>query len=330
MLQFEKRVFIHHDGALGDLLLSLPAIASISCSASSLHISGQQSAALLLKDCGCCDEVFDSGGAFFSSFYDTGPDDSLRRFLSGYDRAYVFTVNPKSSIVGNVRSSVPDTTAILTIPPEGVRIHAADYRLNQLDGFSLLKPSLLSIPKVHIERAEVMLREGGFSFDRTLIAIHPGSGGRRKCWPPAKYAEVMHKLRGLRNVFFIVFSGPVEEGEMERDLTAALTGRNNNVLFVRNEGFGLVSALLGLSNIYIGNDSGITHLAAAVNTKVIAIFGPTDPVVWRPVGNHVRVIAGNVACAPCGDAKSRECEKRVCLEAVGVETVVEEIEIGIS
>ncbi|MCK7512989.1 MAG: hypothetical protein MZV70_59190 [Desulfobacterales bacterium] len=65
-----------------------------------------------------------------------------------------------------------------------------------------------------------------------------------------------------------------------------------------------IAALLAACSLYIGNDSGISHLASVVNGNVVAVFGPTDPRVWRPVGKGVRVVASDEPCAPCGDERS--------------------------
>jgi len=80
--------------------------------------------------------------------------------------------------------------------------------------------------------------------------------------------------------------------------------------------------MLAEAALYIGNDSGLTHLAAATGCPTIALFGASDPAVWRPLGDHVRVIVSEVSCGPC-HLKRREnidCDRR-CMSAISVERV---------
>lgn len=104
------------------------------------------------------------------------------------------------------------------------------------------------------------------------LVLHPGSGGVRKCWP--HFRELADRLE---SPLFLL--GP---GEQDWD-----TGVHR-----RLEGLSLreVSAVLSTARGYIGNDSGITHLAGYIGCPAVAIFGPTDPHVWGPLGRRVRIV----------------------------------------
>jgi ADP-heptose:LPS heptosyltransferase len=71
--------------------------------------------------------------------------------------------------------------------------------------------------------------------------------------------------------------------------------RHEGVVHVRNEPLVMVAGLLANSELYVGNDSGVTHLAAAVSGKVMVLFGPSDPFLWKPIGAGVQVISGGVS-----------------------------------
>ena len=82
--------------------------------------------------------------------------------------------------------------------------------------------------------------------------------------------------------------------------------------------------ILGAAAGFIGNDSGVTHLAAFLGVPTVAVFGPSDPVRWRPIGPTVGVVGGEgPKCAPCFEAEQRpDCEVRECLLRVSPEQVV--------
>jgi len=118
-----------------------------------------------------------------------------------------------------------------------------------------------------------------------LILVHPGSGGPNKCWPLDRYAALVEIL-SARGLTPVVVAGPAEMERWDKQLRA-LGGRC--VLFADPP----LSVLMGLAAVataYVGNDAGPTHLAAAVGAPTLALFGPTDPRVWRPLGPAVKVL----------------------------------------
>jgi ADP-heptose:LPS heptosyltransferase len=102
------------------------------------------------------------------------------------------------------------------------------------------------------------------------VVIHPFSGSPRKNWPLERFRELAARLEHVEWC-----AGP------EDDFACA----------VRIDDLYKLGCWLAGARVYIGNDSGIAHLAAAVGTPVVALFGPTDPRVWAPPGSNVRVIA---------------------------------------
>jgi ADP-heptose:LPS heptosyltransferase len=99
------------------------------------------------------------------------------------------------------------------------------------------------------------------------LVVHPYSGSPKKNWPYERFVELSRRI-------------PVE--------WAAGPGG------VRFQDLGRLASWLAGARMYVGNDSGITHLAAAVGVPVVALFGPTDPAVWAPRGSRVRVLRAEV------------------------------------
>ena len=87
-----------------------------------------------------------------------------------------------------------------------------------------------------------------------------------------------------------------------------------------------VAGILSKCRAYLGNDSGITHIAAAVGTPMLAIFGPTDPDVWGPRGENVTIIRGRAPCSPCSREKRLECENRQCVLSVNADRVWDQLQ----
>jgi ADP-heptose:LPS heptosyltransferase len=83
-----------------------------------------------------------------------------------------------------------------------------------------------------------------------------------------------------------------------------------------------LAALLSHASLFIGNDSGISHLAAALGVPTLAIFGPTDPLCWAPRSDRALWLQGQASCAPCSIEQLRSCERQRCLESLGTEAVL--------
>ncbi len=126
------------------------------------------------------------------------------------------------------------------------------------------------------------------------LLIHPGSGGRSKCWALDGFVAVGEQLAaaGWRVVFVL------GEAEVERMRPAdrdALAGRFTTLTGLS---LGELSGLIASSDAWLGNDSGATQLAAATGAATVAVFGPTDPQVWGPRGPRVAIIRGEPSAGP--------------------------------
>jgi lipopolysaccharide heptosyltransferase III len=145
------------------------------------------------------------------------------------------------------------------LPPVGERVHAADFFLGQVGS------DAAGVPRI-----ECAPRAAGEPF----AVIHPFSGSSRKNWPMEKFRELSLRL-GSRVQWS---AGPQEKLEDA----------------VRFGDLYELACWLASARVYVGNDSGITHLAAASGVPVAAIFGPSDPAIWAPRGQRVRVVAGSL------------------------------------
>ena len=120
--------------------------------------------------------------------------------------------------------------------------------------------------------------------DRVVI-IHPGSGGRRKCYPLSSFLMLANKfsVSAISTVFVL--------GETERELFSLeeINTIKDSFPVLENLSLCELACALSAARACVGNDSGVSHLAAALGTPTVAIFGPTDPRVWKPLGPKLAV-----------------------------------------
>lgn len=115
-----------------------------------------------------------------------------------------------------------------------------------------------------------------------FLAIHPGSGSPTKNWPPERFAALVDAV--ARGRPWLLVEGPADERAVSplRGHPWAVHARE---LPPRHLG-----VVLARAGVFVGNDSGVSHLAAAWGAPTVALYGPTDPEVWRPIGERVRVV----------------------------------------
>jgi len=241
-------------GAIGDFIVSLPALECLR--AGYLEVWTASANIPLVR---FADRVRPIASTGLDLLGVTEPYPSLIRDLAGFDRivSWYGTGRPEfRAAMGEV--GVP-CTFLPALPPEGAGRHASDFYLDQVR--TLADCSSDGIPRIPcvVERAD-------------FAAIHPFSGSPRKNWPLEKYRALARRLEKLLPVRWC--AGPDDP---------PLEGA------VRIDDLYELGCWLASARLYIGNDSGITHLAAAVGTPVLALFGPSDPECWAPRGPNVRV-----------------------------------------
>ena len=164
---------------------------------------------------------------------------------------------------------------------------------------------------------------------RPLVAIHPGSGGysRARRWSSAGFARVAKELVRLYDATIVLVGGG-EERELVQQIARDLDPQPINLVGLTT--VKQLAAVLHRCQLFIGNDSGVMHLATAVGTPVVAIFGPSNPKAWGPwpgPKGKARVVRLDLPCSPClyvdGRVGNRKgCEAMTCLEDIKPEMVL--------
>ncbi len=138
-----------------------------------------------------------------------------------------------------------------------------------------------------VETFELVEPVNTLSGEAGTVVLHPGSGGAAKCWPEPRYRELAGRLTA-RGHQVVVVLGEVERERWSAEVVSAWESEHE-VVWPRGA-MGLVEVVRG-AGVYVGNDSGPTHVAAGVGVATIALFGPTRPAVWRPMGRSVEVLS---------------------------------------
>ncbi|MBX7256963.1 MAG: glycosyltransferase family 9 protein [Candidatus Hydrogenedentes bacterium] len=255
------RTLVVHTGGVGDFLLFCPTLKRLN-EDGPVTAAGIRSRLLVAEVTGLLESSHDLDDIGFDSVFST-PSPRLERFMNPFQRVIVW-MNDDGTIRKAIEScGVRDVLVFPGLPPEDWNRHASQYYASCL-GYEDLPPLRLPIAS------------GDSSHD---VLIHPGSGGARKNWPVERFQKVSETLADKgRTVTWI--AGPAEEN-LSYPPSASVLHTSSLVTLARE----LTSA-----RAYIGNDSGVTHLAAACGCPSVAIFGPTDPAIWAPRGEHVQVI----------------------------------------
>ncbi len=321
------KIFIHHDGAIGDVILSLPAIDLIK-DKNFIHISARYDIGDFLLKAHFVNEASIVGGAAYLSLYKDNPDVSLKKFFGQFKEAYVFSINKPSTIASSIKKILPNTYEIKTIPDKNLKKNVAEFRLRQLN--SICRAPLpedlftyqyavkfIKIPHNYIRLAEQYLINSGYDNKSPLLAMHPGSGGAYKCWQIENFFELAERLLKNFELFIIILTGYAEEGLIKEKINNFIKGKRN-IIHISNEELIMIASFLNLCKIYLGNDSGISHLAALLCQNVFIIFSPTEPCLWKPPYENVRVILPN-------DEYLQNCRDNRCLTKISVSQVYNEL-----
>lgn len=203
--------------------------------------------------------------------------------------------------------------------------HQVDYYLGLVQALGLEfaeRRLVLEIPREAEEAAERLLQAEGLDTGDALVGLNPGSSyGPAKRWMPEGFATLANQLArdGHRRV--VIFgsrrdiSGAAQVASLIQVGAVNLAGRTS---------LEVLAALLKRCRALVTNDTGAMHVAAAMGTPVVALFGPTDPQTTGPLGEGHQIIYHPIACSPC---LLRECPTdHECMKAISVEEVLAAVE----
>jgi heptosyltransferase-2 len=198
--------------------------------------------------------------------------------------------------------------------------HQVDYYREMVNGLGI--HSTPSIPVLDVsaeqkEEAQKILGPLGLDEEEKIVGFAPGATyGPAKQWFPERFAALADLLSRDFGARVLIFGSRADTS------TASLVARNAKVSVIDLTGQTTLRQAIGLiarCRLFVSNDSGLMHVAAALGTPVVAIFGSTDPVRTGPLGIHSRVVKSDLPCSPC--LKPHCPQKRECMEQISVDEV---------
>jgi heptosyltransferase-2 len=275
-----QRALVVRGGALGDFLLTLPVLHALrTCApASRLEVLAYPGIASLARTSGLVDQVRSIEYGPLAGFFTRGGtlDPELQKFFGSFDLVVSYLYDPDGIFAENLR-----TSGVKRLVEGPSRVTGTSHAIDQLAA----PLATLGIP---LAGRSTRLAVASAAETRTTLALHPGSGSPAKNWPTNCWRELAERLLEAQpNIRIAIVGGEADAAALQsmRSLTA-----NARVSFWENLPMDTLASRLAGSALYAGHDTGISHLAAATGTPCLLLFGPTDPGIWAPPHDHVRVL----------------------------------------
>lgn len=313
-----ERIVVIFPGALGDFLCFLPALERLAAGRDADLFARSEYAEILPSVM----RTRSLESREISRLFTTGAgrDPELREFFLPYAHVYSWMASSQPAFVANLSSLTNGRLKSFPFRPREWRQHITEYYLSCLGESPLPQPLARIVLRGDALQWSVRFWRMHDLADGRVLALGPGSGSKEKNWPAEFFSAVARWWRESIRGQVLTFLGPAETAISEAESLC------RSSLVVRNESLGKVAALLSRCDLYLGNDSGLTHLAAAVGIATAALFGPSDPVQWAPRGRRVIVARQHVACSPCSDHDRKVCARRMCLTDLGPDKVIATLE----
>jgi heptosyltransferase-3 len=312
-----RQILIWHQGGLGDLLLAGPALAAVRRRYPGARLTGLGHPERwgLLSRTLSVEAVWDSGAAAWAPLFSDWPlPPRLRECLAAFQLALVFSPRPQGGLLHKLGEAGVSGGFWVPSFPESGREAVAALQARHLAALGLAySPRPLQLAGVNAGEMPELPGPGPW------LAMAPGSGQPLKNWPLTHYYEVSRALAWEHQLKVVWLTGPAEAATLP--YIAGLAAAQGQVVLA-GQPLARVAAVLSGCRLYLGNDSGLTHLAAAVGIGgVLGLFGPTDPQIWAPLGERVRILAGPCPLAPCAAGREIHCPESQCLQDLSPEKV---------
>jgi len=293
MNSFHGKILVIRGGAIGDLILTLPVLAALRRQFAEAHLEvlGYPHIVELALAGGLADRVQSIEARSLAGFFARGGElaEDLVDYFSEFDLILSYLYDPDDIFQINMRRCT-GTQFIKGPhrPDESADIHATKVYLEPLERLAIFEAD--SVPR--LEMRQGIGRNVGALDARTAngggrLAMHPGSGSERKNWPEAKWAELLQRVMDTTE-FDVLLIGGEAEGERLQRLGAALPPARARV--AQSLPLVQLARLLARCDKFVGHDSGISHLAAAVGLPALLLWGASAEAIWRPPGERVVVL----------------------------------------
>ncbi len=295
------RFLVIRGGAIGDFVMTLPALEAMKRRWPESHIEvlGYPHIAALAVAGGLADAVksLDRASAALLFVPEQPLPAEQALYLRSFEAVISYLFDPDDSVRTSLQQA--GVRQVLSVSPKIVGVPAAKHLMKPLEALAVY-PEGEPYPRLKLR--EDVLGEGRkrMSAWRAPVVVHPGSGGGKKNWPLSGFLAVARRMKaaGLGPVFSF--------GEADDEVREAFAAQGEPFPVLPRGDLVQLAAALACSRGYLGNDSGVTHVAAAVGIPVTAVFGPSDPELWASRAPGVRLVRAAAATAEALEAVSEE------------------------
>ena len=279
-----RNVLLFHNAALGDFVMTWPiavAVGRVLAQSRVMYVTAASKGGLAERLIGV--EAVDAEAGWHALHADAPSlPDLPTKLLKSLQLAVVFSKEPDERFMSNLRTLAADAPVLHLSPNPPAGVHVWEHQLAQLQASPMLHNAVQQVQRLVESQG---LGRASKASAKQLI-IHPGSGAARKNWPLERFVDVARIVRG-RGWTTLFTVGEVEREQMSRPQFSAMSdaGEVRSCDTLDHLADSILSA-----TVYLGNDSGPTHLAAILGKPTLAMFGPTsDAVAWAPKGPRVRM-----------------------------------------
>lgn len=287
------RILVIRGGAIGDFILTLPGLKALRDARPKAHIEilGYKHIAVLAENRFYAQAVqsieYGPLARFFAA--DSELPEQLSNYFRSFDLIISYLYDPDAVFEANIRRCGVEN---LIRGPAKI-VDSAGHAARQL-----ARPiEELGIEVVDLsEKIFLSIEDRKFACEflpvppRPIVAIHPGSGSNQKNWPLENWIALFSQTNDFsqngKRFALVVISGEADTTQTER---LEREWKDRDFCFAKSLPLPRLAALLEHS-VFVGHDSGISHLAAAARANCILLFGPTNPDIWAPQNNNVRVL----------------------------------------
>ncbi len=269
-----RKILVLRGGALGDFIVTLPALASLrrAWPTARIELAGNATAAIAARHSGLLDAVHSQHEARWSALFGAAPlPADFAAWLASFDLVVNFWPDGDGALARHFPPRAEQR--FLSAPARPAVAPAAAHFCAALTPLGL-ETRDFHFPLVPRNRAD--------PGSAPLVALHPGSGSPGKNWPLERWAVLCDWLRHDQHAELLVITGEAESPDT-RALARFGTSAHARPL-------GELAGDFARCRLFIGHDSGISHFAAACGVPCVLLFGPTDPAMWAPPAPHVHVI----------------------------------------
>ncbi|MYF98351.1 glycosyltransferase family 9 protein [Candidatus Poribacteria bacterium] len=315
--------------SLGDIVLTTPAIRAVRAHFPQAYIAmlvAKQSADVLLQN-PHLNEIIQFNR--FAKDKDTGEMLRIirilrqRRFALTFDFQRKFRTELLMYFSGATERVGKGRLCTIRVPKQGNQ-HATESYFDLLHAAGIMAENReleMFLSKSERTDACYVFEEAGVSEMQLKVGLFPGAGWKLREWMPDRFASIGDKLVEKFDAQVIIFGGP-KEGALVRSVANLM--QHPAILFAGNLQIRQLAACIEKCDLFLTNDTGPMHIAAAVGTPTIALFGPGDHIRFQPLGESNTVIRHDVACSPCKQF-TEKCKDNICMKQITVDEVWDSI-----